>query len=144
MDQSTLQPLPWLPVLETGHAEIDGQHRELIDDANAIYELIATRGDWARLTDAIGKMRRDCALHFADENKLLSSSGFSDAAAHALEHSRILEQVAQIHGTIRAAPGPTRLHWELALTLRSLLIDHFLRYDLQYKSHVMYHRAFGP
>jgi hemerythrin len=143
MDQSTLQPLSWLPILETGYAEIDGQHRELIDDANTVYELVATQGGWAELTAAVGKMHRDCALHFAAENKLLSSSGFSDAAAHALEHSRVLDQVAQIHGTIRAAPAPTRLHWELALTLRSLLIDHFLRYDLRYKSHVMYHQPFG-
>lgn len=141
-DETPLQPLPWLPVLETGHAEIDHQHRELVDDANEVYALIVTRGDWAKLVAAIGKMHRDCALHFAEENAVLSSSGYSDAAAHALEHNRLLDQVAQIHGIIRAAPAPTRFHWELALTLRSLLLDHLLRYDLQYKSHIMYHQPF--
>jgi hypothetical protein len=50
--------------------------------------------------------------------------------------------VAAIHGIVRATAEPSPLHWELALTLRSLLVDHFLRYDLQYKSHVMYHRPF--
>ena len=144
MDQSVLQPLPWLPVLETGYAEIDSQHRELINDANAIHALVGARGDWPTLTAAIGKMHRDCQLHFADESKLLSASGFSDAAAHALEHEHILGEVAEIHGIIRATANPSPLHWELALSLRGLLMDHFLRYDLQYKSHVMYHQAFGP
>ena len=144
MDQLALQPLPWLPVLETGHASIDSQHRQLVDDANAILALVLARADWNKLTACIGKMHRDCQLHFADENKLLSESGFSDATAHALEHERILKEVAEIHGIMRAAAMPTPLHWELAMTLRGLLMDHFLRYDLKYKSHVMYHRPFGP
>src|SRR5512147_708472 len=109
MDQFSLQPLPWLPVLETGHEEIDRQHRELIADANAVQDIVIQRGEWSDLTTAIGKMQRDRALHFADESKLLANSGFSDAHAHELEQ------------------------------LRSLLIDHFLRYDLQYKSHLMYY-----
>jgi len=139
MDQFSLQPLPWLPVLETGHSAIDSQHRELIADANVVQDIVVQRGEWADLAAAIGKMHRDCTLHFADETKLLASSGFSDTAAHELEHQRILDEIGEIHGIIRAAPTPTRYHWKLALTLRSLLIDHFLRYDLQYKSHLMYY-----
>ena len=139
MDQLSLQPLPWLPVLETGHEETDRQHRELIADANAVQDIVIQRGEWTDLTTAIGKMQHDCALHFADESKLLANSGFSDSHAHELEHRRILDEIGKIHGIIRAAPTPTRYHWELALTLRSLLIDHFLRYDLQYKSHLMYY-----
>jgi|SRR5687767_12109898 hemerythrin-like metal-binding protein len=144
VDQSVLQPLPWLPVLETGFADIDSQHRALIDDANAIHALVVARSDWSKLATAVGRMHRDCQLHFADENKLLSGSGFSDATGHALEHERVLEEIAEIHGIIRATTHPSPLHWELAMTLRSLLIDHFLRYDLKYKSHIMYHQPFGP
>ena len=144
MDQSSLRPLPWLPVLETGFAEIDAQHRALIEDANAIQAQIAGRGDWDKLAAAVAKMHRDCQLHFADESRLLSGSGFSDATAHALEHERILREVADIHGIVHATTNPSPLHWELAATLRGLLIDHFLRYDLKYKSHVMYYQPFGP
>lgn len=143
MDEGVLQPLPWLPVLETGYLEIDLQHRELIDDANVVHTLIVARAGWDRLAAAIGKMHRDCQLHFAEEDKLLSASGFSDAKAHALEHERVLGEVAEIHGIIRATAQPSPLHWELALSLRGLLMDHFLRYDLQYKSHIMYHQPFG-
>ncbi len=144
MDRSALQPFPWLPVLETGYADIDRQHHELIDDANVVQELVVSKGDWIELVAAIGKMHRDCAIHFADESKLLAASNYADAAEHALEHQRILGEIGHIHGIVRAAPTPTRYHWELALTLRSLLIDHLLRYDLRYKSHVMYLAPYGP
>jgi hemerythrin-like metal-binding protein len=142
VDQSVFQPLPWLPVLETGYDDIDSQHRELIDDANAIHGLIAARGDWQALATAIDKMGRDCHAHFAEENRLLSGSGFSDATAHALEHARILQEVEHIHGIVRATSQPSPLHWELGLCLRGLLLDHFLRYDLKYKSHLMYFQPF--
>jgi hemerythrin len=142
VDQRVLQPLPWLPVLETGYDDIDSQHRELIDDANAVHALIVERDDWPALTSALDKMVHDCQSHFAEENKLLSGSGFSDATAHALEHERILKEVERIHEVVRAATGPSPLHWELGLSLRCLLLDHFLRYDLQYKSHIMYYQPF--
>lgn len=138
MDQATLQPLPWPPVLETGYPDIDRQHRELIDDANEVQESVLKHSDWAAVAVAVGKMHRDCAVHFADESKLLATSGYSDIAEHELEHQRILAEIAHIHGIVRATREPTRYHWELAMTLRSLLIDHFLRYDLRYKSHLMY------
>ena len=143
MDESVMQPLAWLPVLETGYPDIDSQHRELIDDANAIHALIVARSDWHALAATVGKMVRDCQLHFATENKMLSASGFSDAAAHALEHERLLQEIAQIHGIICSTSHPSSLHWELGLTLRSLLVDHLLRYDLRYKSHIMYHQRPG-
>jgi hemerythrin-like metal-binding protein len=142
VDQSVLQPLPWLPVLETGYDHIDAQHRELIDDANALHALIGARGDWKGLTAAVDKMVRDCHSHFAEENKLLAGSGFSDATAHALEHERILKEVGRIHEIVRATARPSPLHWELGLGLRCLLLDHFLRHDLQYKSHIMYYQPF--
>jgi hemerythrin-like metal-binding protein len=144
MDQRTLLPLPWLPVLETGNPAIDRQHQELIDDANTVQALVVREGAWTELVAAIGKMHRDCAIHFADESKLLAASNYADAAEHALEHQRILGEIGQIHGIVRSAPTPTRYHWELALTVRSLLVDHFLRYDLRYKSHLMYMAPYGP
>lgn len=143
-DQPALQPLPWLPVLETGHEEIDQQHRALIHDANEVIALVINGTDWGKLVAAMGRMHRDCALHFADEEKLLATSGYGEAAAHALEHQRLLEQIAQIDGLMRAASAPTRFDWERALTVRSLLLDHFLRYDLLYKSHIMFHQPRRP
>lgn len=56
MDQGVLQPMPWLPVLETGHAEIDLQHRELVDDANAVLEQVIQRSDWPKLVAAVERM----------------------------------------------------------------------------------------
>jgi len=142
--ETPLQRLPWLPVLETGHEIIDEQHRHLIDDANEVYELIAAGGDWARLTAVMGRMHRACAVHFAEENKLRARLNFSDAAVHALEHKRLLERVDDIHALISMASVPTLLHRELATTLRSLLLDHLLRYDLRYKSHIMYFGSVKP
>ena len=114
MDQGVLRPLPRLPVLETGHTEIDLQHRELIDDANAVLEQVIQQSGWPKLVAAVERMQRDCTTHFADESMMLSASRYSDTTEHALEHQRILEDIAQIHKIIRTVAGPTRNHWELA------------------------------
>lgn len=133
-----LEPLPWLPVLETGHDEVDREHRQLIEDANLIHAIIGERRPWADLVAAAREMRDRCVGHFATEDRVLKATRFPDLDRHLTAHRRILKEVGGIVAQLEAVATPNRLHWELALSLRGILLDHMLRDDLKYKSHLMY------
>lgn len=136
---SALEPLPWLEILETGHEEVDREHRQLIEDANAVHVIVAGGGSWPELVATARQMRDRCIVHFATEDKVLKATQFPDLARHLRAHRRILTEINAIVTDMESAETPNRFHWELALSLRGILIDHLLRDDLKYKSHLMYY-----
>lgn len=138
-DMRGLEPLPWLDILETGNAQVDGEHRQLIDDANQVHALVSEGATWEQVVTTARAMRERCALHFATEDKVLKATRFPDVDRHLRAHRRILLEIDTILQDIEGAEQPTRLHWELVLSLRGILVDHLLRDDLKYKSHLMYY-----
>ncbi len=136
---SALEPLPWLAILETGHEEVDREHRQLIEDANAVHVIVAGGGSWSELVATARQMRDRCVVHFATEDKVLKATRFPDLARHLRAHRRILAAIDAIVADLESTAAPNRFHWELALSLRGLLVDHLLRDDLKYKSHLMYY-----
>lgn len=138
-EASALEPLPWLAILETGHEEVDREHRQLIEDANAVHGIVAAGGSWTELVATARQMRDRCIVHFATEDKVLKATRFPDLAKHLRAHRRILTEINTIVMDLEGADTPNRFHWELALSLRGILVDHLLRDDLKYKSHLMYY-----
>ena len=138
-EASALEPLPWLAILETGHEEVDREHRQLIEDANAVHGIVAAGGSWPELVATARQMRDRCIVHFATEDKVLKATRFPDLAKHLRAHRRILTEINTIVMDLEGADTPNRFHWELALSLRGILVDHLLRDDLKYKSHLMYY-----
>lgn len=138
---AAIPELPWLPVLETGVVTIDREHRRLIDDANALQALLAAGAAWSRIVARARKMRDACIDHFRDEEALLAREAYGDAAAHMAEHRRVEAELRHVVALMEstAAPGPLRC--ELAWSMRTILIDHLLRFDLKYKSHLLYRRG---
>lgn len=142
IDQANrLEPLPWLPILETGHEAVDREHRQLIEDANAVHAIVSGGGSWSDLLATAREMRERCIRHFATEDEVLTATRFPDRERHLRAHKRILKAIDSIIADLDAAAPPNRFHWELALSLRGLLVDHLLRDDLKYKSHLMYYEA---
>lgn len=131
------QRIEWFDALDIEEPEIDADHHQLIDDTNLILAVLGTERPWAELTPLVGRMRANCIAHFRREEEILVVHGFAGAEAHAAEHRRIEEELAEIITTIENATAPSVPAREVALYFRSLLINHFLRYDLKYKSHLL-------
>jgi hemerythrin len=130
-----LPPLSWLSALETGIGDIDGDHRQLIDDTNLVLAELKRGGPILELAEA---MRAHCREHFAREERLLAEHGFAGVEAHAVEHRRLEAELDGLIARIAEAGADARARRELGLRLRWLLLDHFLHYDLRYKSHVLH------
>jgi hemerythrin len=133
--------LEWMESLEIGVPEIDRDHKGLIDDANAITRALVDGRERDVIVDFVARMERDCVAHFHREEGILRRDKFADLETHAAEHRRIEGEIDEIKNILQTIEGPESLIRELALSFRTILIDHLLRYDLKYKSHLMYRRG---
>lgn len=131
-----LGPVPWLEVLETGWSAVDEAHHRLVDHANALLELLERDRDRTDVAAMAAVMRADCVAHFREEEKIMAAAGFAGVMRHRAEHLRIEREICGIADGLRSAAAPSHLHI-LVLAFRGLLLDHLLRYDLSYKSHLM-------
>lgn len=131
------EPFPWLPVLEMGHEDIDRDHREAVEEGNRLVHLLNARESW---TGMLALLRQACdrsARHFETEDRILKRTRFPGADAHRRAHRRILAEFNAILAELEIVTDPKPHHWERAHAPRHLLVDHCLRDDLKFKSHLM-------
>lgn len=89
--RNRIEPIVWGPAIETGLAEVDADHRVLVDLCNVllIRHATATKHEigvmLAELGDAI-------SAHFEREERLMSARGYPEAGDHRAEHQRLLEE----------------------------------------------------
>jgi hemerythrin-like metal-binding protein len=135
------ESFPWLDFLEIDNDVIDREHREAVDQGNLLSRLIEERRDWPRLLAVLQQGRARSARHFATEDRILEQSGYPESASHCEEHCRILAAYDAILAELEAVAAPQPQHWQRAMAPRDLLVDHCLKDDLRFKSHLMH---FGP
>ncbi|HWA49632.1 MAG TPA: hemerythrin domain-containing protein [Dongiaceae bacterium] len=135
---AALAHMPWLPILETGHQEIDQEHQVLLEAINVILAIFARRGAWPELIAAVVTLRDRCAEHFRNEDRLFRAMRFPGADRHRRSHRRILAEINGVIAALETVDAPAQADWDRALSVRGLLVDHLLREDLAYKSHLMH------
>jgi len=141
-DPGGIPGLRWSDAFAIGIAEIDRDHRELIHDAETLIKLFQARNPWAEIRKQAERMAERCIEHFRREEAILEKDGFPARQQHALEHRRIESEIADILKSVREAADPPAADVvEAVMFFRSMLVDHLLRYDLRYKSHLLYMRG---
>lgn len=135
------EPFPWLDFLEFGNDIIDREHREAVDEGNHLLRLIEDCQDWPQLLARLRQARARCARHFATEDRILEQTGYPESGSHHQAHRRILAAFDGILAELETVADPRPKHWQRAAAPRDLLVDHCLKDDLRFKSHLMH---FGP
>ena len=130
--------LAWLEILETGVAELDAWHRQLVNDCNGLLELIANRVPWIQVVAASGLLAAKLMDHFRFEEEVMERTGFPRRDTHAAEHRRIESRIIELVTRIKGVDGSQEEHWVLPTAFKSILIDVMVRHDLDYRSHLLY------
>jgi hemerythrin len=138
MPVEELPALVWLGAFETGNAKVDGEHRELLADMNDLSSGLTEGRGWSRIVGASKQLRDKCVAHFCNERKVLKESRYKKLAAHEKQHRYIEQQLDDVIAYIDAVDRPSRAEVEAILYLRSMLVHHFFRYDLAFKSHLLH------
>jgi hemerythrin-like metal-binding protein len=139
-DVSTVAKLVWVGAFETGNAKVDSEHHELLNDLNNLSNCLVEGRKWPQIVRMSKKLRDKCFAHFRDERVALERSEYAKLATHERQHRYIEQQLDDILACIDGVARPSRAEIEAVLYLRSMLIHHFFRYDIAFKSHLLHAR----
>jgi len=88
--------MEWREEFRIGIAEVDHEHREMIELINALHEE-ALQGDSAEaIATALGEINMRIGAHFALEEKNMEQLRYAGYPAHKADHEQLLDEIAGI------------------------------------------------
>jgi len=126
--------IEWNDKLSVGNEFIDDDHKHLIKLINA-YEMAISTGNLKLLGPAFEALERYANEHFQREENLMEAVFFPGLREHRDKHKLLLKGVQEKHKEVQKG-GDIDLA-VLSAFLRSWLIDHVVKEDMQYKPHVI-------
>jgi hemerythrin len=118
--------IEWRKEFETGVADVDHEHRELVDLINKLHgEMVAGAGQ-ARVSDFLGEVFARIAAHFALEESIMRKHRYDEYAAHKAEHEALLDEIRDIMDATHDRGGYGEA---LSGTVRDWFVNHFKSKD---------------
>jgi hemerythrin len=122
--------------LETGDAEIDGQHRELFERIDQL--LLASREKRSR--DEVAQMLNFLGdyvvYHFAAEERMMITADYPELEAHRGEHQRFVQEFGILYREFKSE-GPTTLFIiRIGNRVTGWLREHIYRTDKRLAEHL--------
>lgn len=120
----------WKPQYSVGHAEIDQQHRKLVDMINDLHDSMKLGGKPEDLKRILADLVNYTRYHFSHEEKLMERAGYADLADHKRVHRAMMEQVERLRREVESSR--TGFSIKLMGFLKNWLTDHILGTDQKY------------
>ena len=120
----------WSPTLYVNVKQFDDQHMQLVKMINELHDAVKTgRGNEALGTTLNGLISYTCT-HFSDEESLMISHDYPDAAAHEAEHAHLVKIVSELQ--LKFDSGHAILTFDVLMFLRDWLMGHILVVDKKF------------
>jgi hemerythrin-like metal-binding protein len=130
--------LQWIKSFETGSAEIDALHRELVQECDGLLLAVENGEAWSRILADVDRLIEGCVQHFRHEEELLAWARFPRSAEHVAEHRRIERDLQRLISRMKMVDGSLEEHRDYPRALGPLLVEVIIRHDLDYRSHLMH------
>ena len=117
----------WRPEFALGIRELDTEHREMIEQINRCYGRSAPSRAPDEVEHALGEIHAAIAGHFALEERIMRTVGYSGYPAHKDDHEELLEQLRAPMDGFMADPAAGRR--ELEQHLAEWFARHFRTFD---------------
>jgi hemerythrin-like metal-binding protein len=88
--------LHWQARFSIGIAEVDHEHRGLIDLINRLHEALGTERSGERVEAFLGEIFADISAHFALEEKVMRQRHYAALADHKADHERLLDELRDL------------------------------------------------
>jgi hemerythrin len=116
--------IEWRKEFETGVADVDHEHRELVDLINQLHEQVTAGASSDRIQDFLGEVFAKIAAHFALEESIMRKHAYDEYEAHKAEHEKLLDEIRDIMDGATADYGTA-----LSETVRDWFVNHFKSKD---------------
>jgi hemerythrin len=122
--------LEWRPELLLNVAEIDRQHREMVDRAGRLQEAISEGQTQEQIRPMLSALIAFTEMHFNSEEAMMLAHAFDGHAAHRPEHQKLLEQIYLVDKDLSS--GRIDPCQALALFVQVWIDQHILSFDRQF------------
>ena len=85
--------LQWQDRFRIGIAEVDHEHRELIQLINDLHAALGANQSPERIEEFLGEILARIAAHFALEEKSMTALLYPERFAHKEDHERLLDEI---------------------------------------------------
>ncbi|MBF0606786.1 MAG: bacteriohemerythrin [Candidatus Magnetobacterium sp. LHC-1] len=122
-----MQFIDWSSKLAVNAADIDNQHKKLVDIINELYSAMQGGKGAAVMGKVLGELIGYTKDHFAYEEKLMVQHKYNDNNKHKLEHDKLTKQVLDLQKQF--TDGKMVVTVEVMNFLKKWLNDHILDKD---------------
>lgn len=129
--------MQWKSEFETGIAEIDSQHRTIVQLITEFEAAVKANADWNSLHPLLTRTKEYAKFHFAVEESLMQIFRYPSFCAHRSEHHFVLERVADLEGGVLRKDA---VH-ELVSRFHAWVLSHFQDSDRHFAEFVHKTRA---
>jgi len=116
--------ITWRKEFETGIAEVDHEHRELVALINRLADDISAGADKERIQAFLGEVFARIAAHFALEESVMRKHLYDEYEAHKAEHETLLDEIRDIMDEAEDGYAET-----LSATVANWFVGHFKTKD---------------
>lgn len=119
--------MEWTEALATGNADIDAQHRELLDCLNEL-ETATVEQRTLLAVYSITRLKHYVRDHFATEEAVMVACNFPKLKEHILEHENFRSKMLELQSKSIVLDVST----EMVEFLRNWLVGHICSSDREY------------
>jgi len=117
----------WRDSFSVGVAEVDHEHRELIEEINALHATMQQGTDHDTVVKSLGDIYAQIAAHFALEEKMMRNTRYPAFPEHKQDHETLLDDLRDIMDEVE--DDGTFDEAQLASDLERWFSDHFRTHD---------------
>ena len=136
-DKSVL--VAWSSALSVGDAEIDQQHRQLIDIINSLHKAMVAGKARQVIGNLIDRWVEYTVHHFQYEEKRMAACGYPELEKHRREHAEMARRVRDLKEKVSGGQGLVEL--ETRKMLKGWLAEHIKGSDKRYVPYLEQNRS---
>jgi hemerythrin-like metal-binding protein len=126
--------LTWTDDLSTGNAEVDSQHRKLVDLLNSLHDAMRSGQGAQDLSGIFDEVLAYTDYHFKTEERLFGPVEYPQKAEHIRQHAELVDQALGLQVQFRS--GKAFMTAEVLQFLKNWIVHHIQEMDLTFKGRI--------
>ena len=120
--------IQWRKEFETGVAEVDHEHQELVDLINQLHEQIGADASREKVNGFLGEVFAKISAHFALEETVMRKHDYDEYLDHKADHEKLLDDLRDIMDDFEAG-SDADYKKALGVAVRDWFVNHFKTKD---------------
>jgi hemerythrin-like metal-binding protein len=120
--------IEWRSEFETGVADVDHEHQELVGLINDLHAQLDNNAEKATVSAFLGEVFARISAHFALEETIMRKHAYDQYAEHKQDHEKLLDDIRDIMDAYEDGDSAS-YDDALATAVRDWFVNHFKTMD---------------